>query len=159
MATKPRNLYEAATSRGRVLRQGEVACIVMDGGGAMIVFAQEMSGAQKWAQSRLPTSNLLSDRARFLDQFSVLVSRPGSVQSTRGNDRQLEKMAKAMLGAGYDLAEWTLPPELKSIGHGPVPNAPARKAADSAADAGTPAGDDDPTPPDRTPERDIDPDR
>lgn len=144
MASAARNLFEAATSRGRVLRQGEVACIVMDGGGSMIVFAQELMGAQKWAQSRLPTSNLLNDRARFLDQFTVLVSRPGSLQSTRGNDRQLEKMAKAMLGAGYDLAEWTLPPEIKSIGHGPAPsNKSPRKASDDdagkAADGDTPA--------------------
>ena len=136
MATQPRNLFEAATSRGRVLRKGEVACIVMDGGGASIVFMQELTGAQKWAQSRLPSSNLLTDRARFLDQFTVLVSRPGSIQATRGNERQLEKIAKAMLGAGYDLSEWTLPPELKSIGHAPV-TAPAagRKADDDAAPA------------------------
>lgn len=144
MATKARNLFEAATSRGRVLRQGEIACIVMDGGGSMIVTAQELMGAQKWAQSRLPTSNLLSDRARFLDQFSVLVSRPGSLQSTRGNERQLEKLAKAMLGAGYDLGEWTLPPELKSIGHAPSKNpAAARRSPDASAA--------DPDPADETP--------
>jgi hypothetical protein len=132
MATKPRNLFEAATGRGRVSRQGEIACIVMDGGGSMIVSSQELMGAQKWAQSRLPSSNLLTDRARFLDQFTVLVSRPGSQQATRGNDRQLEKLAKAMIGAGYDLAEWTLPVELKSIGHvrapGPTPSADADDA-------------------------------
>lgn len=134
MPTAPRNLFEAATSRGRVLRQGEVACIVMDGGGSMIVFMQEFTGAQKWAQSRLPSSNLLTDRARFLDQFSVLVSRPGSIQATRGNDRQLEKIAKAMLGAGYDLSEWTLPPELKSIGRAPAANAAAGRKADDPPD-------------------------
>lgn len=148
MAQKPRTLFEAATARGRVLRQGEIACIVMDGAGAVIVFMQEFVGAQKWAQSRTPTANLLSDRARFLDQFSVLISRPGSVQATRGNDRQLEKLARAMLGAGYDLAEWTLPVELKSIGHGrPSPSGPkVAKAPDAAAehpqtdDGGKPAG-------------------
>ncbi len=132
MAAKPRNLFEAATGRGRVTRQGEVACIVMDGGGSMVVSAQELTGAQKWAQSRVPSSNLLTDRARFLDQFTVLVSRPGSVQATRGNDRQLERLAKAMLGAGYDLAEWTLPPELKSIGHRRAPGAPAPPEASAA---------------------------
>ena len=140
MAQKPRTLYEAATARGRVIRQGEIASIVMDGAGAVIVFMQELIGAQKWAQSRVPTSNLLSDRARFLDQFTVLISRPGSVQATRGNDRTLEKLAKAMLGAGYDLAEWTLPVELKSLGHGapPAPKA-AKDAAGEADDAADPA--------------------
>ena len=144
MAQKPRTLFEAATARGRVMRQGEIACIVMDGGGAVIVFMQEFIGAQKWAQSRVPTANLLSDRARFLDQFSVLISRPGSVQATRGNDRQLEKLARAMLGAGYDLAEWTLPAELKTLGHGrPPPTAsPAPKEQPDGADDGSRAGDD-----------------
>ena len=140
MAAPARNLFEAATSRGRVLRQGEVACIIMDGGGSMIVTTQELMGAQKWAQSRLPSSNLLSDRARFLDQFSVLVSRPGSLQATRGNERQIEKLAKAMLSAGYDLAEWTLPPDLKSIGHAPSTNpAAACKAAEDASAEPDPA--------------------
>ena len=143
MPSAARNLFEAATGRGRVMRQGEIACIVMDGGGSMIVFAQELMGAQKWAQSRLPSSNLLTDRARFLDQFSVVVSRPGSLQATRGNERQLEKIAKAMIGAGYDLGEWTLPPELKSIGHKRAPDpAASRKSAegDAPVDTGT-AGD------------------
>jgi len=130
MAQAPRTLFEAATRNGRVIRQGDIACLVMDGGGASIVSMQEFIGAQKWAQSRVPTSNLLSDRARFLDQFSALISRPGSIQATRGNDRQLEKLARAMLAAGYDLNEWTLPVELKTIGRAPSPpTAPARPPA------------------------------
>jgi hypothetical protein len=133
MSTPPRNLFEGATARGRVIRQGDLACLVMDGGGMMIVWMQDMVQAQKWAQSRPATANLLSDRARFLDQFSVLVSRPGSLQSTRGNDRQLERLAKSMLAAGYDLAEWTLPVECKSLGHKAAPSAPARKSVDDAA--------------------------
>ena len=140
MAQAPRTLFEAATARGRVIRQGEIACIVMDGAGSVIVLMQEFIGAQKWAQSRVPTANLLSDRARFLDQFTAIVSRPGSVQATRGNDRQLEKLARAMLAVGYDLAEWTLPVELKTIGHGkPPPASPSPKA--SAAPSETEAPD------------------
>lgn len=128
MATQARNLFDAATARGRVIRQGDIACVIMDGHGAVVVPMQDFQQAQKWAQSRLPTANLLSDRARFLDQFATLISRPGSVQATRGNDRQLERLAKAMLGAGYDLGEWTLPAELKNIGHGQAP-APAKPKA------------------------------
>lgn len=125
----PRNLYDSATRRGRVIRQGEIACIVMDGAGAVIVFMQELIGAQKWAQSRVPSANMLTDRARFLDQFTSLISRPGSVQATRGNDRQLEKLAKAMLAAGYDLNEWTLPVEMKTIGRAPPPEPQKPKGA------------------------------
>lgn len=141
MVQAPRTLFEAATRNGRVIRQGDIACIVMDGGGATIVFMQEFIGAQKWAQSRIPTSNLLSDRARFLDQFTALISRPGSIQATRGNDRQLEKLARAMLAAGYDLNEWTLPVEFKTLGCAPPPPAtpaPAKPAAGDADDAGDP---------------------
>ena len=141
MPPAPRNLFEAATARGRVIRQGEIACIIMDGAGAMVVMQQELLGAQKWAQSRLPSANLLSDRARFLDQFSALVARPGSLQATRGNDRQLERLARAMLAAGYDLAEWVLPVELKDIGRGPAPTAPQRDAQGGAThDGATPEG-------------------
>lgn len=129
MATAPRTLFEAAIKNGRVMRQGEIACIVMDGAGAVVVSMQEFMGAQKWAQSRVPTANLLSDRARFLDQFSALIARPGSVQATRGNDRVLEKLARAMLAVGYDLNEWTLPVELKTIGHAPRPQASPKAVA------------------------------
>lgn len=138
MAQAPRTLFEAATRNGRVMRQGEIACIVMDGAGSVVVSMQEFMGAQKWAQSRVPTANLLSDRARFLDQFTALVARPGSVQATRGNDRLLEKLARAMLAVGYDLAEWTLPVELKTIGHArPPPTSP--KAAASSDQTEDPA--------------------
>ena len=124
MPSPARNLFEAATARGRVIRQGDLACIVMDGSGAIVVPQQDLIQAQKWAQSRPPTNNLLSDRARFLDQFQVLIARPGSVQSTRGNERQLERLARAMLAAGYDLAEWVLPIELRDLGKRPAGQVP-----------------------------------
>ena len=115
MAAKPpRTLFESATSRGRIVRQGDLACIVMDGGGAVVVSSQDLVLAQKWAQSRPPSGNLLTDRGRFLDQISVLISRPGSQQPTRGNDRQIERLARSMKQAGYDLSEWQLPPEMKT---------------------------------------------
>ncbi|MGH8518947.1 MAG: hypothetical protein ACREUE_15970, partial [Panacagrimonas sp.] len=124
-------------------------CIVMDGAGAVIVFMQEFVGAQKWAQSRVPTANLLSDRARFLDQFTTLISRPGSVQATRGNDRQLEKLVRGMLGVGYDLAEWMLPVELKTIGHAkPPPPAPKAPTSETEEPGNSPdSSNDEPVPP------------
>lgn len=143
MATQPRNLFESALSRGRLVRQGEIACLVMDGAGAVVVSQQELVGAQKWAQSRMPTANLLTDRARFLDKFTAMVSRPGSVQTTRGNDRQLEKLVRAMMATGYDLSDWILPLEFKSLDRPPPPGSAARPASDPAADPaepGFPAG-------------------
>lgn len=135
MAQPPRNLFDAATARGRVIRQGDIACVIMDGAGAMVVPTQELMLAQKWAQSKPPSGNLLSDRARFLDKISALVSRPGSVQATRGNDKQLERLARAMQQQGYDLSEWTLPKELKNPRPlGAADPAPKPKAPQDAAE-------------------------
>ena len=110
---KPRTLYDAAIRQGRVVRQGEIATIVMDGGGAVVVAMQEFVSAQKWASSKPFSGNLLTDRARFLDQFTGMVSRPHSVQPTRGNDRQIDRLVRAMRMAGYDVTEWQIPPEMK----------------------------------------------
>lgn len=136
MVTQARNLFEAATARGRVLKQGDIACIIMDGNGAVIVSMQDFQQAQKWAQSKLPSANLLSDRARFLDQFAVLVARPGSVQATRGNDRQLARLAKSMSAAGYDLSEWVLPLLLRRMSVVTEPGAPRRRKTDPPAPEG-----------------------
>jgi hypothetical protein len=141
VATPPRSLLESATARGRVIRQGDIVCIIMDGGGAMVVPSQEYLQASKWAQSKPPSGNLLTDRARFLDKITSLVSRPGSLQATRGNDKALEKLARAMQHSGYDLSEWTLPPELKNPPPLGAPTEPARKrsAEASAEDPAAPA--------------------
>ena len=144
MATQARNLFEAATGRGRVLRQGNIACIIMDGNGAVVTYMQDFAQARKWAQSKLPTSNLLSDRARFLDQFQVLVSRPGSIQATRGNQQQLEKLVKEMLAGGYDLSEWTLSAELKMMGRAPPPQF-NKKSPPAEGGVEAPASESDPT--------------
>lgn len=130
MAAPARNLFEAATSRGRVIRAGDIVCIIMDGAGAIIVSSQDFIQVQKWAQSKVPSANLLTDRARFFDQFAVLVSRPGSLQATRGNDRQLAHLAGAMAAAGYALAEWALPIQLRRINTVAPPDAPQRRKTD-----------------------------
>lgn len=113
MSQKQKTLFEAFVQRARVAKQGDVVMIVIDGGGAMIVAMDEFIVAQKWAQSRISSGNVVSDRGRILEQFQVMVARPGSFAGTKGNDRQLYKMAKAMRAAGHDLGEWMLPPELK----------------------------------------------
>ncbi|HKY91920.1 MAG TPA: hypothetical protein VJM11_12810 [Nevskiaceae bacterium] len=110
---KPKSLFDAATMRGRVVRQGEIVGIIMDGGGAVVVHMQEFVAAQKWASSKPFSGNALTDRARFLDQFTSLVARPHSVQPTRGNDRQLDRLVRQMRTAGYDITEWQIPPEMK----------------------------------------------
>lgn len=114
MNQRTRSLYESATARARVLRHIDIVCLIVDGGGAMIVPMQDFVQAQKWASSRPASGNVLTDRGRFLDQIPALVSRPGSIVSTRGNPRQIEMLARAMRAAGYDLGEWTLPPQIRT---------------------------------------------
>ncbi|HSW11649.1 MAG TPA: hypothetical protein VLI06_02345 [Solimonas sp.] len=113
MVAKTKTLFESFSGRARIAKQGYVVMIVIDGGGAMVVATDEYLVAQKWSQSRVSSGNIVTDRGRFFEQFQVMVARPGSFVGTRGNDRQLYKMAKAMRAAGHDLGEWMLPPELK----------------------------------------------
>lgn len=134
MAT--RNLFESATSGARIVRQGDIVCLIVDGGGAMVMASGDFVQAQKWAQSRPASGNALTDRGRFLEQLPALVSRPGSFFSTRGNARQLEKLAKLMRQSGYDLGEWLLPPELKRP---PAPEPRRRSPPGPGDDAEDPA--------------------
>jgi len=124
-------LLEAATKRLRIIRQGDIVQIVIDGGGALVTTTQEVLQAQKWAGRKPATGNMVSDRGRFLEQITVLISRPGSMLSTRGNTRQVESLAKQMNQGGYDLNEWMLPPELKRLGH-TQPEPPKPKAGEPA---------------------------
>lgn len=139
MSSATKTLYDSATGRGRVIRQIDIACIVMDGAGAVVVNMQDLMQAQKWAQSKPGSSNLLSDRGRFLEQFNVMISRPGSQQATRGNERQLEKLAYSMKQAGYDLSEWTLPQDFKDPNYwmkkSQQPEPPKHKTAGDSDDA------------------------
>lgn len=123
---RTKTLYESVESRARIIKQGDIVCIIIDGGGAMVAATQDFMAAQKWAASRTASGNDLTDRARFLEQIPALVARPGSINPTRGSDKLIENLAKNMKQAGYDLSEWQLPPELKNLGH-PTPSAPKPK--------------------------------
>ncbi len=120
LMARSETLFEAAVKRMRVIRQGDIVQIIIDGGGALVTTTQEFLQAQKWASSKPATGNMVTDRGRLLEQIGPLVSRPGSMLSTRGNAKQVEALAKLMKQGGYDLGEWMLPPELKN----PAPTAP-----------------------------------
>lgn len=133
------SLYEMAASKGRVIRQGEIVQMVMDGAGAFVCSAQEFVTAQKWGMSRTGSGNITTDRGRLLDKIEVLISRPNSFVSTRGSSVPIERLAKAMKQAGYDLKEWNItrdvialiekrpdqtPPMKKAAPEEPVPDDP-----------------------------------
>lgn len=106
------SLYETATANGRVIRQGEIVQLVMDGGGALVCAAQDFMVAQKWAMSRTGSGNKVTDRGRFLEKIEVLISRPNSFVSTRGSSVPIERLAKQMKQAGYDLKDWNISKEV-----------------------------------------------
>lgn len=108
MATKTLSLYDSATGNGRVIRQGEIVQVIMDGAGAFVCVAQDFSVAQKWAMSRTGSGNKVTDRGRFIEKIEVLISRPNSFVSTRGSSVPVERLAKSMKQAGYDLKEWNI---------------------------------------------------
>lgn len=141
MAEKPKgSLFDAALRGMRVLKQGEVVCLIMDGGGALITFTLDFVAAQKWAQRKPETGNRVTDRGRFLEQLPTLIARPGSFVGTRGSDKIIEKLAKNMIQAGYDLGEWSLPPDVKAMAH-PKAAQPAKKKDEPGTGDGDGDGD------------------
>jgi hypothetical protein len=121
-APRQKSLFESATSRSRVVRHIDIACVIVDGGGAMIFPLQDFVQAQKWAASRMASGNVLSDRGRFFDRFLTVVSRPGSIVPTRGSHRHLGQIMRSMRAAGYDVDEWSFPAEVRH----PPPMQPAQ---------------------------------
>jgi hypothetical protein len=127
------NLFESAVSRLRVIRQGDITQVVIDGGGAFVTFTQEFHQAQKWASPKPATGNMITDRGRFFEQIGTLVSRPGSMVSTRGHGKYIEALVRAMNQAGYDIGEWMLPPDLKGIATAHLRSMPKRPWRGEAA--------------------------
>lgn len=105
---KSLSLYETATNKGRVIRQGEIVQVVMDGAGAFVCGAQEFMIAMKWGMSRTGSGNVTTDRGRFIEKIEVLISRPNSFVATRGSSVPIERLAKTMKQNGYDLKEWNI---------------------------------------------------
>ncbi|NGY04669.1 hypothetical protein [Solimonas terrae] len=132
MAKRDLNLFESATSRARVIRQGEIVQVVIDGGGAFVTFMQEFNQAKKWATPKTASGNMITDRGRFFEQIGTLVSRPGSMVGTRGSGKYVENLVRAMNQAGYDIGEWMLPPELKDLATAHLKTMPKRGALAAA---------------------------
>lgn len=125
------SLYETATNKGRVIRQGEIVQVVMDGAGAFVCAAQDFMVAQKWGMARTGSGNVTTDRGRLIEKIEVLISRPNSFVSTRGSSVPIERLAKSMKQAGYDLKEWNIARDIiESIEARPGQSpAPTKKAA------------------------------
>lgn len=107
------NLFESIASKGRVMRTGDIVQLVMDGAGAFVCTAPDFMTAQKWAQGRPSSTNMVTDRGRFIEKIEVLIARPNSFVATRGSQEPLTRLAKTMKMSGFDMGEWMLTPEVK----------------------------------------------
>jgi hypothetical protein len=132
---KTLSLYDSATGNGRVIRQGEIVQVIMDGGGAFVCTAADFMVAQKWAMSRTGSGNKVTDRGRFIEKIEVLISRPNSFVSTRGSSVPIERLGKAMKQAGYDLKEWNISKDVIAIVEA-KPQATVKKAKPEAPEEG-----------------------
>lgn len=142
------SLFEAATNKGRLMRQGEIVQLVMDGAGAFVCSAADFMTAQKWAQSKTASTNLVTDRGRFIEKIEILIARPNSFVATRGSQEPLTRLAKAMKMSGYDMGEWMLPPEVKEALKPKLPvfKSQEEKDAEKAAAAAAAAAESTPPP-------------
>lgn len=112
---KQQNLFEAATMQARVMKQGDLVQVVIDGGGAFVTTLEEFTQARKWAERKAASGNRVTDRGRFFEQIGMLISRPGTQAATRGSVKAVEGLARKMKAGGYDIGDWALPPELRFI--------------------------------------------
>lgn len=134
---KTLSLYDSATGNGRVIRQGEIVQVVMDGAGAFVCAAQDFAVAQKWAMSRTGSSNKVTDRGRFIEKIEVLISRPNSFVSTRGSTVPIERLAKQMKQTGYELKDWNLAKDIiEAIERRPEPLKKKASEPEEPADPG-----------------------
>jgi hypothetical protein len=114
MPVPPKNMFDNGMSRSRISKQGLLTQIVIDGAGAMIIETAEFASVEKWAKTKNSTGSLTTDRNRFFERVTTVISRPGSLVTTRGSEKQLISLARLMKGAGLDVNEWNLAPEIRN---------------------------------------------
>jgi hypothetical protein len=113
MPPKELNLFQSASQRLRISRNGAITMLVMDGQGAALCLTADFSPAQKWAQSRTAAPNSNMSAQKLLEKIEMLAARPGTTfASTRGNPKSLGGLLRAMISAGFDAKEWSLPNEV-----------------------------------------------
>jgi hypothetical protein len=120
MAKPQLTLFQSACGKLRVSRMGAITMLVVDGQGAALVLTADFSPVEKWAKAKPQGPNASIDMMKIMEKLDVLVARPGtSFASTRGSNKPLEAVVKAMKAAGIDPKEYQLPPELRDGQHEP----------------------------------------
>jgi hypothetical protein len=132
MAKKELSLYQSATGKLRVSRVGPLTMLVVDGQGLALCLTADFSVVEKWAKAKGAGPNATIDMGKIIEKVDVMVCRAGTTfGSTRGSNKPLEAIVKAMMQAGMDIKEYSLPPELKDAAR-PVDQVLAAKEAAEA---------------------------
>jgi len=130
------SLFQSACGKLRISRLGLLTMLVVDGQGLALCLTGDFSPVEKWAKGKGAGPNATIDMGKIIEKIDVLVCRSGTTfASTRGSTKPLEAIAKAMLQAGMDIKEYSLPPELKDVGR-PVDQVLAAKEAAEAKKKG-----------------------
>ena len=132
MAAKELSLYQSACGKLRVSRVGPLTQLVVDGQGLALCLTADFAVVEKWAKAKTAGPNATIDMGKIMEKIDVMICRPGTTfASTRGSTKPLEAVVKAMIAAGMDIKEYSLPPELKDAAR-PVDQVLAAKEAAEA---------------------------
>ncbi|MGH8459256.1 MAG: hypothetical protein ACRESV_07890, partial [Nevskiales bacterium] len=110
---RPVTLYDSLFKAGAVSRMGDITLMRFDGFGAVVTNSQTFNHAASWAKARQATPNKERNRSMFLDRIDVLITRCGTALLTRGSNKPLVDLTKAMASGGMDLMEWNVPLAVK----------------------------------------------
>lgn len=102
-------MLDSAMERASTTNYGTFSLLVFAGEGAVMVDAQELRNAQRWAGMRPSTGIPVKDRTTFLSRFEVMVARANCALASKGSSKPISDLAKAAKQAGLALKEWAIP--------------------------------------------------
>lgn len=96
---------------GRVTRAGDLAVVYMQSG-AFASTVQDFQQAQQWARSKPGHEIAHKDRQAFIARFETIIGRNGSGIATKGGNKVLSRIVKAMEQMGLTVDDWMIPDNL-----------------------------------------------
>lgn len=96
---------------GRVSRAGDLAVVYLQGC-AFATTATDFQQAQQWARSKPGHELPHKDRQAFIARFDTIIGRNGSGIATKGSNKVLSRIAKAMEQMGLTVEDWMIPDNL-----------------------------------------------
>lgn len=105
------SMMDNVLSGGRVSRAGDLAVVYLQAC-AFATTSQDYQQVQQWARSKTGSDVPNRDKAAFIARFETIIGRNGSGIATKGSNKVLAKMVKAMEQMGLTPEDWMIPPNL-----------------------------------------------